>query len=150
MASKGSVIVSKTDLRKLKQVAQDKMALVKKAIIQNLCHIGEQAVTYARQDHPNNWGDRTGNLRSSIGYVVLDDGKPVQYGAQSGTAEGQSQTKELLNILQSKFPWGLALIVCAGMNYAAYVEAIHHKDVLTGAETKARQLADKLLKSVTQ
>lgn len=82
--------------------------------------------------------------------MVLDDGKPVQYGAQSGTAEGQSQAKQLLSILQSKFPWGLVLIVCAGMNYAAYVEAIHHKDVLTGAETKARQLADKLLKSVTQ
>ena len=32
------------------------------------------------------------------------------------------------------------------MNYAAYVENIHHRDVLTSAELVAESLAEKLLK----
>jgi hypothetical protein len=31
------------------------------------------------------------------------------------------------------------------MKYAAYVESIHHKDVLTSAELKAESLVNKLL-----
>lgn len=36
------------------------------------------------------------------------------------------------------------------MKYAAYVEAIHHKDVLTSAELRADALAKKLLKGLTE
>ena len=48
--------------------------------------------------------------------------------------------------IKADYPQGLALIVCAGMNYAAYVENIHHRDVLTSAELVAESLAEKLLK----
>ena len=60
--------------------------------------------------------------------------------------EPQRIIERLLDKIKADYPQGLALIVCAGMNYAAYVENIHHRDVLTSAELVAESLANKLLK----
>lgn len=146
------VIVSKTDMRKLKAGLQAKMKDIVELLIKQLSFIGEECVKIAREEHSNDYNDITGNLRSSIGYVILYDGKPVQYGASkqySGEkgdgADGPPAAEALLQKLQAKFPWGVVLIVCAGMKYAAYVEAVHHKDVLTSAELKAEHLAKQLL-----
>ena len=38
---------------------------------------GETAVSYARNDHKGNWHDVTGNLRSSVGYGIYEDGKKL-------------------------------------------------------------------------
>ena len=88
--------------------------------------------------------------------MILYDGKPVQQGAskqysgEKGNGEQGAPTAEaLLQRLQAKFPWGIVLIVCAGMNYAAYVENVHHKDVLTSAELKAESLMKQLLNGIT-
>lgn len=146
------VIVSKTDMRKLRAGLQAKMKDIVELLIKQLSFIGEECVKIAREEHSNDYNDITGNLRSSIGYVILYDGKPVQYGASkqySGEkgdgADGPPAAEALLQKLQAKFPWGVVLIVCAGMKYAAYVEAVHHKDVLTSAELKAEHLAKQLL-----
>lgn len=146
------VIVSKTDMRKLKAGLQAKMKDIVELLIKQLSVIGESCIKIAREEHPNDYNDITGNLRSSIGYVILYDGKPVQYGASkqySGEkgdgADGPPAAEALLQKLQAKFPWGVVLIVCAGMKYAAYVEAVHHKDVLSGAELHAEKLAKRLL-----
>ena len=127
------VIVSKTDMRKLKAGLQAKMKDIVALLVKQLSFIGEECIRIARES--GSYNDITGNLRSSIGYVVLVDGKPVVTGASS---------------LQAKFPWGVVLIVCAGMKYAAYVEAVHHKDVLTSAELKAESLAKKLLNGLIE
>jgi len=148
------IIVSKTDMRKLKAGLQAKMKDIANELIKQLCYIGEECIKIARTN--GSYGDVTGNLRSSIGYVVLYDGKPVQYGAskqyagKKGNGEaGPPAAEALLNELQAKFPWGIVLIVCAGMNYAAYVEAVHHKDVLTSAELKAEALMKQLIDGFT-
>ena len=149
------VIVSKTDMRKLKAGLQQSMKDIANLIIRQLSYIGEECIRIAREPHANDYNDITGNLRSSIGYVILYDGKPVlygqskQYNGEKGDgAAGPPAAKELLKKLQAKFPWGIVLIVCAGMNYAAYVENIHHKDVLTSAELKAESLMKQLLHGV--
>ena len=149
------VIVSKTDMRKLKSGLKRKMSDIVKHLIRQLSFIGEECIKIAREN--GNYNDITGNLRSSIGYVVLLDGKPIingqskQFKGKKGNGgAGAPAAKALLKRLQAKFPWGVVLIVCAGMNYAAYVEAIHHKDVLTSAELKADILAKKLLKGLTE
>ena len=49
---------------------------IKKALVYNLCAIGEQVLNAARLS--NSYKDQTGNLRSSIGYVVAVDGEIVQ------------------------------------------------------------------------
>ena len=150
-----NVIVSKTDMRKLKQGLQRKMSDIVKHLVKQLSYIGEECIKIAREN--GKYNDITGNLRSSIGYVVLLDGKPVIYGqnkqykGKKGNGEaGPPAADALLKKLQAKFPWGIVLIACAGMEYAAYVEAIYHKDVLTSAELKAEILANKLLKRLTK
>lgn len=150
-----NVIVSKTDMRKLKKGLQIKMNDIVQHLVKELTYIGEECIKIAREN--GSYNDITGNLRSSIGYVVLVDGKPVvygqpkQYSGKNGNGSaGAPAADALLKKLQAKFTWGVVLIVCAGMNYAAYVEAIHHKDVLTSAELKAEQLAKKLLKGLTE
>lgn len=147
------VLVSKTDIRKLKSELQAKMKEIADLIIKQLSYIGEECVRIARES--GSYNDITGNLRSSIGYVILYDGKPVLYGAaqryegKNGNGEeGAAAAEALLNKLQAKFPWGIVLIVCAGMNYAAYVESIRHKDVLTSAELKAESLLKELLDGI--
>ena len=144
------VIVSKTDMRKLRSGLKRKMNEIVDHLIKQLSYIGEECVRVARQN--GSYNDITGNLRSSISYVVLYDGKPVVYGAskqysgsQGNGEKGAAAAESLLNKLQAKYPWGVVLIVCAGMKYAAYVENIHHKDVLTSAELKAESLVNKLL-----
>lgn len=124
------------------------IAKLKETIIQRLCAVGEHAVKIARER--GNYQDRTGNLRSSIGYMVVMDGVSVFEGGQQVTANGTSgvtESQKMLSKLKSEIPQqGAVLIVCAGMNYAWYVENIYHLDVLSSAEMEAERLARKLLK----
>ena len=147
----GKSIVNKTNKNEIRANIEAFKGRIIDSLIQRLSYIGEECVRVARQR--GNYNDITGNLRSSIGYVVLYDGKPVVYGAskqysgsQGNGEKGAAAAESLLNKLQAKYPQGMALIVCAGMNYAAYVENIHHRDVLTSAELVAESLAEKLLK----
>lgn len=149
------VIVSKTDMRKLRAGLKAKTKDIVDHLVKQLTYIGEECVRIARQN--GSYNDITGNLRSSIGYVVLYDGNPVVYGSskqysgsQGNGDQGAAAAEILLNSLRAKFHWGVVLIVCAGMKYAAYVENIHHKDVLTSAELKAESLANKLLKGLIE
>lgn len=50
----------------------------KQAIIYNFSVIGEKVVNEAKQS--GSYTDRTGNLRSSIGYIIVADGKIVETG----------------------------------------------------------------------
>lgn len=149
------VIVSKTDLRKLKDKLNAKRKDIYDFIIFRFEQIGEEAVKIARKN--GSYHDVTGNLRSSIGYIILNDGKVVKQGAperyagsQGDGAKGQAEGQALLQKLKAKFPWGLVLIICAGMEYAAFVENVRHKDVLTSAEHLAESLMKKLLGKVIE
>ena len=73
------IIVSKTDMRKLRAGLQAKSKDIADLIIKQLSYIGEECIKVARKN--GSYDYITGNLRSSIGYVILYDGKPVQYGA---------------------------------------------------------------------
>ena len=124
-------------------------------IIEMLSYIGERAVTIAREQ--GNYMNRTGNLRSSIGYIVLQDGEPVRQsgdyivsGTEGAGDEGAQKARELLARLQSEYPQGIVLIVCAGMNYASYVEDIHGKDVLTSAQLDTEETAERMLNKLLQ
>lgn len=116
------------------------------ALIMTLSYVGESAIRIAREE--GDYRDITGNLRSSIGYVVLRDGKVITKAIVERTkdgTEGAKQLEEVLPKLQSKYRTAFALIVVAGMNYAAYVEDIHHRVVLSSAKLKAEELAKELL-----
>lgn len=111
-------------------------------VINQLAYVGEQAINTARD--LRTYKDRTGNLRSSIGYVVFKDGKPVKRGSSGNKQEASAARTALLDSLQGKFPKGFALIVVAGMNYASYVEDIHHLPVLQPSKDLAADLVKQL------
>ncbi len=117
---------------------------MREALVRRLQYIGERAVEYARNPHANDWTDRTGNLRASVGYAVLVDGSPVASGGLSGSGEGAGAGESLLARLRSEFPRGLVLVVCAGMLYASYVES-RGFDVLAGAELQAERMVRDLV-----
>ena len=118
-------------------------AILREEIIMQLAYLGEECVKMAREDHPGNWKDQTGNLRSSVGYAIFDYGQEVMQSAfqqvQQGT-EGTQKGKEYVKTLASKYAQTYALVVVAGMDYADFVEL--KRDVLQGAEARAKQVCD--------
>jgi hypothetical protein len=66
--------------------------------------------------------DRTGNLRSSIGYLILKDGNEMSKHCEGGTEDGTKGGLEYAEELAGHYNRGWVLIVFAGMNYALYVE----------------------------
>lgn len=128
------------------------------ALIKTLCYVGEEVVKYARDPNRKRYTDQTGNLTSSIGYVVLRDGEVVHessFEQVNGNGKAKSRSKlsgskegrKFLHQLIAENSSGLVLIVVAGMPYAAYVEAMGY-DVLDSAEIKAEEMIKKMLRKL--
>ena len=111
--------------------------------IRTLGFLGEKCIIEARdRSQQESWYDQTGNLRSSIGYVIVVNGKIVstsQFKKVKKGSNGVLEGKALAKRLAGNYKTGYALIVVAGMHYAAYVEAMDNKVVLTSAELLARR-----------
>ena len=119
-------------------------------IIEAFSYVGEQAVNEARDSH--RYRNQTGNLQSSIGYCVLEDGKVIFGGQDSfevvkNGEQGSNEGRAFLQRLISEHPSGLVLIVVAGMEYAAYVEA-KNLNVLDSAEQMAEREIPRLLEAL--
>ncbi len=89
-----------------------------------LMRMGEEFVNKARTN--GSYTDRTGNLRNSVGYVLMKNGIVIQ------KEIGLPQVAELFPEISDKFPNGIVLIGFAGMQYAEAVEAKGF-DVITGS-----------------
>jgi len=85
----------------------------------------------------NLFQDITGNLRNSVGYVVLLNS------VEKSKSNISALNQKLIEELKNKYPKDLVLIVVAGMNYAAYVEAKGF-NVLSSAELMAKNILTKL------
>lgn len=121
---------TKDDVRAaLKQQA----ARYKKAVFSRLQFIGETFIADARNN--GSYTDRTGNLRSSKGYIILEDGVQVTENFE-GESEGQQKGRAVAAQVAQNAPTGFVLICVAGMEYAAAVEAKGF-DVITMSSIKA-------------
>lgn len=120
--------------------------------------VGLQFVSDARLKAPADAGpggsfnDQTGNLRSSIGYIVVYDGNIVKEDfelAKRGTERtpGMIAGREFAEYQAALNPKGWALITVAGMEYAAFVEAKGY-DVITGSTLNANSKMDKVWDNV--
>lgn len=101
--------------------------------------------------HQPNYMNWTNNLRNSIGYVIVRNGNVVTLGgfkSGNGGDEGAAEGKAYAEQLAAKFPHGIALIVVAGMNYAAYVSAKGY-DVLDTAELLAEKLVPQMMRQLS-
>ena len=142
------MIKSEVNIDQITKECQQQALKAEEMIIQALCRIGEECVVKAKdRSMEESWIDHTGNLRSSIGYVVAINGEPITYAGFSGANEGSMTGKDLATDLLRIYNQGYTLIVVAGMKYAAHVEALDNKDVLAPAELYERNRAPGLLKA---
>lgn len=145
-------IIPRTSLSEIKAYMQKQADSLDKVVIRNLERLGMMAVTYARnRTGTESWYDQTGNLRSSIGYVVGRDGEIISEGGfrtilngETGSSEGKQFANELANRFANKY----FLIVVAGMKYASYVEDMDNKDVLASASIFAEKELPNMVKRI--
>lgn len=123
--------------------------------LKRLQYLGEMCVTHARSiPADRGFHDRTGNLRSSIGYVIFKDGVAIQdnfaevNGPEGGNAaEAIQKAKTVADRAARKHPTGFCFVVTAGMEYAIYVES-KGRDVLASAEALARREMPKMMEEL--
>lgn len=137
-----------TPMSQIDKYIQQLLKRQERALVNTLMYIGEKCVNAARAN--GSYTDQTGNLRSSIGYVVTVDGKIKGSSTFETVKEGEDGSKtgkDFAKELAAQYPQGVALIVVAGMHYAKYVAATG-RDVLASAELEARNLIPKMLKQL--
>ncbi|MFR4026946.1 MAG: HK97 gp10 family phage protein [Alistipes indistinctus] len=106
--------------------------------------LGERVVKYAREH--GSYTDRTGNLRNSIGYVVVQYGRIVteDFSIGSGHGEAKAQARAYALEVARNLPANKTYLVwVAGKEYAKYVEAKGF-DVLEGSGNWVESTAEKL------
>ena len=130
------------------QFFNERLQRWRQAILENLVYVGEQMLSIARNNHK--YLDQTGNLTSSIGYAVIENGKVYKqstFAQVKGGSKGATEGREFLQRLISENPSGIVLIMVAGMEYAVYVEAMS-LDVLDSAEQAAKRLVPQIVKQL--
>lgn len=100
-----------------------------------LQYMGEELTRYAREQH--NYTDQTSNLTNSIGYAVVRNGKIVSYGGEIKSGDGAAEGLKMAQKMAANASSSFSLLIVAGMNYAAYVEAKGY-NVILPAELKAK------------
>lgn len=106
-------------------------------------YLGEELVKYAKDKH--NYTDQTSNLTNSINYAVVRGKDMVKWGGFSESDEAQKAALDAALKMAATAPNAFSLIIVAGMNYAAYVEAKGY-NVILPAELKARKDFPKFMK----
>ena len=130
-------------MSEISAVIQNETQRVEMLTIRALSYLGELCVIEARNRPKEiSWVDRTGNLRSSVGYIIAKGGKIIKYSdfqqVKAGS-EGVDEGKKFAEMLAKQSLSSYVLVVVAGMNYAEYVEAMENKNVLASAELYARK-----------
>jgi hypothetical protein len=106
--------------------------------VKGLAFLGEEFVNAARSIRT--YKDETGNLRSSIGYAIVKNGRVVSFKVSRSATEGKSEAESFVTQKVNEEPQkGIYLLVFAGMEYALYVEAKGY-DVLSGSRPSRSQV----------
>ena len=125
--------------------------VIEKKQIARLQRLGEMCLVEARTN--KGYMMQTGALLSSTGYEVFVDGVAIHSqfdaasGAESNAAEMGIKSGQSIAETIGKGTKGIALVVVAGMNYAAYVEAKGY-NVLSSAEHLAERELPRMLEKL--
>lgn len=111
---------------------------------------GEKFIEIARKN--GSYKDQTGNLRSSIGYIIAKDGEVVKENfveSDKGTDKttGKYKGRRLAEKVSLSHANGYVLVGVAGMEYAAALEAKGY-EVASGANAQCEKYLRDALKSV--
>lgn len=114
----------------VKEAILKRLDSYRKAVIERLKQAGEKFVNFARLS--GRYTDQTGNLRSSVGYILLYNGVTISEDFKQVKSGSEGVSKGKQEALNNAPKTGYALVCVAGMEYAAAVEA-KGRDVITGS-----------------
>lgn len=119
-------------------------------IVDVLAELGEYVSTGIRNGELSSWIDRTGKLRSSVGYAVVRRGEVIKMSDFSvilNGSEGAEKGRQAIAEIAAKYAqYDYLLIIVAGEEYSVYVEAIEGKVVLSEGLIHIERNLPKLLK----
>ena len=120
-----------------------------KALVYTLEALVERLINHAKMSAE--YQDQTGNLKSSIGGVLLRDRKPIVYNGfdvvLQGT-EGMQNGEAFIDSLIPTMPGGYVLLIVAGMDYASYVQGVHGLNVLASTFLKLNMDLPQVLQAI--
>lgn len=141
-----SDIKLKTQMAAIRAYLEGCARITDEETLRAMNYFGIECVNFVRnRTAEQSWIDQTGNLRSSIGYLISEGGvirdkggfeptnAPKGNGAE-GRKTGEEYAKTVIKLSSDKY----CLTIVAGMGYASYVEARDNKDVLASCELWAR------------
>lgn len=124
---------------------------IQENVLKALSKLGDESVVRIRnRSAKESWIDHTGNLRSSIGFAVYEQGCKFMESAFAqvlGGSDGSAKGKKMINDLAKEYSKVYALVVVAGMEYAGEVEALDSKDVLASTRIWATSVVEKRIKT---
>lgn len=127
---------------------------LQKAVAIALSKLGDECVVRIRvRSARESWIDHTGNLRSSIGFAVYEQGKKFMestFAQVLSGVEGSSKGKKMIDSLAKDYSRVYALVVVAGMEYADEVEALESKDVLSSTRIWATSVVENRVKTAIE
>jgi hypothetical protein len=148
------MIKAKFKLADYEAMINTKVQAGSKAVLNAYNLAGLEFVKEAREKTKadGGFGDITGNLRSSIGYIILQNGKQIEENFEASDAgtikvEGVIQGIFTAQEIAQDYSRGLVLICVAGMDYAAAVESRGY-DVITGSSLNLQTRLKELLKQI--
>lgn len=111
-----------------------------------LKYLGESLAKYAKEMH--SYTDRTGNLTNSIGYAVVKKNEIVFFAGPESSGESEDAALQAAMKMAQSLQHDYSLLIVAGMNYAAYVEAKGYSVILP-AELKCMTEFPKVMKRLS-
>ena len=143
-----------TTSRELDEMLEQQFADIDNLFFQRLVELCDERISIQRAKvSPEGYNDQTGQLRSSVGYIIYRDGKIrhenfelAPYGTDK--APGLKAGRELaLSQLRITEGWGVVMV--AGMEYASWLESNHNRTVLSSAAFKLEDDMEYILKNIS-
>src|SRR6476660_8924121 len=106
-------LVPRFNRAKIESYIRGRVGVIEQVLINRLQFVGEKFIVNARSN--DTYKDRTGNLRSSIGYIIVKDGDQIEEKFPGDKSEGVKHGRAIAEDAKSNFPTGLVLICVAGM-----------------------------------
>ena len=151
--AKSGLSYDKKQFATISNLMSEKIERLEEAIEFNFIQvIGPEVATHAKSY--STFKDQTGNLRSSIGFILARNGNIINEGGfkqvngpEGNSGDGIRKGKEYAEELARSSGKGYVLIVVAGMNYAGYVETKGY-NVLTESGTYLESEVNKMIERI--
>lgn len=136
------------------QIIQKQLAEIDSQFLQRLIELCDERIEIQRAKvSPEGYNDQTGQLRSSVGYIIYRDGK-IRHENFELAPYGTDKAPRLkagreLAFSQLRITEGWGVVMVAGMEYASWLESNYNRTVLSSATFKLEDDIEYILKNIS-